>query len=255
MSTALGLKDKVAIVTGAGSGIGRATAMRMAADGARVIAADINGSHCEQTCSMLKAAGAEAAWQRVDVAKAAEVENLVAFAVKTFGRLDCAVNNAGIQGEIVATVDCSEENWDRITGINLKGVFLCLKYELRQMLSQGSGAIVNTASNFGLVGSAQMPAYSASKHGVVGLTKTAALEVAQRGIRVNAVCPGPTLTPLSQGAIDLDPSIPDAIMSRLPIARWGTAEEVAEAITWLCSDAARLVVGAILPVDGGYVAQ
>ncbi|HVB79760.1 MAG TPA: SDR family oxidoreductase, partial [Candidatus Binataceae bacterium] len=204
---------------------------------------------------MLKAAGAEAVWQRVDLTKAAEVETLVAFAVKTFGRLDCAVNNAGIQGEIVATVDCSEENWDRIIGINLKGVFLCLKYELRQMLSQGSGAIVNTASNFGLVGSAQMPAYSASKHGVVGLTKTAALEVAQRGIRVNAVCPGPTLTPLAQGAIDLDPSIPDAIMSRLPIARWGTAEEVAEAITWLCSDAARLVVGAILPVDGGYVAQ
>jgi len=255
MSTALGLKDKVAIVTGAGSGIGRATAIRLAADGARVIAADINGAHCEQTWSMLKAAGAEAVWQRVDLTKAAEVETLVAFAVKTFGRLDCAVNNAGIQGEIVATVDCSEENWDRIIGINLKGVFLCLKYELRQMLSQGSGAIVNTASNFGLVGSAQMPAYSASKHGVVGLTKTAALEVAQRGIRVNAVCPGPTLTPLAQGAIDLDPSIPDAIMSRLPIARWGTAEEVAEAITWLCSDAARLVVGAILPVDGGYVAQ
>jgi NAD(P)-dependent dehydrogenase (short-subunit alcohol dehydrogenase family) len=255
MAIALGLKNKVAIVTGAGSGIGRATALRLAAEGARVVAADLNQANCEQTCAMLKDAGAEAAWHRVDVSKASEVEGLVAFAVKTFGRLDCAVNNAGIQGEIVATVDCSEENWDRIISINLKGVFLCLKYELRQMLSQGSGAIVNTASNFGLVGSAQMPAYSASKHGVVGITKTAALEVAQRGIRVNAVCPGPTLTPLSQGAIDLDPSIPDAIMSRMPIARWGTAEEVAEAITWLCSDAARLIVGAILPVDGGYVAQ
>lgn len=255
MITSLGLEDKVALVTGAGSGIGRATALRLAAEGARIIAADLNGPHCEQTCSMLKDAGAQTAWRKVDVSKAAEVESLVAFAVKTFGRLDCAVNNAGIQGEIVPTVDCSEENWDRIIGANLKGVFLCLKYELRQMLSQRSGAIVNIASNFGLVGSAHMPAYSASKHGVAGLTKTAALEVAQRGIRVNAVCPGPTLTPLAQGAIELDPSIPDAIMSRLPIARWGTAEEIAEAITWLCSDAARFVVGAIVPVDGGYVAQ
>src|SRR5712692_8956153 len=156
MTTSLGLRDKVAIVTGAGSGIGRATALRLAAEGAKVIAADLNRSNCEQTWSMLKDAGAEAAWQRVDVSKAAEVESLVAFAAKTFGRLDCAVNNAGIQGEIVATVDCSEENWDRIIATNLKGVFLCLKYELRQMLSQSSGAIVNTASNFGLVGSAQM---------------------------------------------------------------------------------------------------
>jgi NAD(P)-dependent dehydrogenase (short-subunit alcohol dehydrogenase family) len=251
----LNLKDKVAIVTGGGSGIGRAAALRLGAAGARIVAADLNLANSEETCAMLKKQGTQAAPFRLDVAKAAEVEAMVAFAVKTFGRLDCAVNNAGIQGQIVATVDCSEENWDRIIATNLKGVFLCLKYELRQMLTQRSGAIVNIASNFGLVGSAQMPAYSAAKHGVAGLTKTASLEVAQHGIRVNAVCPGPTLTPLSQGAIDLDPSIPDAIMSRLPIARWGTAEEIAEAIAWLCSDAARFVVGAVMPVDGGYVAQ
>jgi len=251
----LNLKDKVAIVTGGGSGIGRAASLRLGAAGARVVVADLNQANAEQTCAMLKDKGVQAEAYKLDVAKAAEVEAMVAFAVKTFGRLDCAVNNAGIQGEIVATVDCSEENWDRIIATNLKGVFLCLKYEMRQMIKQGSGAIVNIASNFGLVGSAHMPAYSAAKHGVAGLTKTAALEVAQRGIRVNAVCPGPTLTPLSQNAIKDDPSIPDAIMSRLPIARWGTAEEVAEAITWLCSDAARLLVGAVVPVDGGYVAQ
>ncbi|SRR5579875_1095305 len=249
------LKDKVAIVTGGGSGIGRSAALRLGAAGAKIVVADLNQTNAEETCVMLKEQRVQSVPYTLDVARAAEVEAMVAYAVKTFGRLDCAVNNAGIQGEIVPTVDCSEENWDRITSTNLKGVFLCLKYELRQMLKQESGAIVNIASNFGLVGSAHMPAYSAAKHGVVGLTKTAALEVAQRGIRVNAVCPGPTLTPLSQNAIDLDPSIPDAIMTRLPIARWGTAEEVAEAITWLCSDAARLLVGAIVPVDGGYVAQ
>jgi len=251
----LNLKDKVAIVTGGGSGIGRAAALRLGAAGARIVVADLNLPNAEETCAMLKKQGAQAAPFRVEVSKAAEVEAMVAFAIKTFGRLDCAVNNAGIQGQIVPTVDCSEENWDRIIATNLKGVFLCLKYELRQMLTQRSGAIVNIASNFGLVGSASMPAYSAAKHGVAGLTKTASLEVAQYGIRVNAVCPGPTLTPLSQGAIDLDPSIPDAIMSRLPIARWGTAEEIAEAIAWLCSDAAAFVVGAVMPVDGGYVAQ
>ncbi len=251
----LNLKDKVAMVTGGGSGIGRAAALRLGAAGARIVVADLNLPNAEETCAMLKKQGVQAAPFRLDVSKAAEVEAMVAFAVKTFRRLDCAVNNAGIQGQIVPTVDCSEENWDRIIATNLKGVFLCLKYELRQMLTQRSGAIVNIASNFGLVGSASMPAYSAAKHGVAGLTKTASLEVAQHGIRVNAVCPGPTLTPLSQGAIDLDPSIPDAIMSRLPIARWGKAEEIAEAIAWLCSDAAGFVVGAVMPVDGGYVAQ
>ncbi|MBF6568922.1 MAG: glucose 1-dehydrogenase [Candidatus Binataceae bacterium] len=248
-------KGKVAIVTGGGSGIGRAAAIKLGAAGAKVVVADLNAANSEQTCSMMAKAGAEAVPYRLEVSRAAEVEAMVAFAVKTFGGLDCAVNNAGIQGEIVPTVECSEENWDRIIAVNLKGVFLCLQYELREMLRHGKGAIVNTGSNFALVGSQHMPAYSASKHGVAGLTKTAAIEVAPRGIRVNAVCPGPTLTALSEAAIKDDPSIPEAILGRLPIARWGSAEEIAEAIVWLCSDAARFVIGAILPVDGGYVAQ
>jgi NAD(P)-dependent dehydrogenase (short-subunit alcohol dehydrogenase family) len=251
----MNLADKVALVTGAGSGIGRAVALRLAAAGAKVVAADFNQEACARTCAELKQSGAETAWRRTDVSKTDEVQALIAFTIRTFGRLDCAVNNAGIQGELASTAECSEENWDRIVGTNLRGVFLCMKYELREMLTRGSGAIVNIASNFGLVGSPQMPAYSASKHGVVGLTKTAAIEVAARGIRVNAVCPGPTMTPLAEAVIKDTPGIIDAINSRLPIGRMASPAEIAEAVAWLCSDAAAFVVGGIFPVDGGYVAQ
>lgn len=251
----MNLADKVALVTGAGSGIGRAVALRLAVAGAKVVAADFNQEACARTCAELKKSGAEAAWRRTDVSKTDEVQALIAFTIRTFGRIDCAVNNAGIQGELASTAECSEENWDRIVGTNLRGVFLCMKYELREMLTRGSGAIVNIASNFGLVGSPQMPAYSASKHGVVGLTKTAAIEVAARGIRVNAVCPGPTLTPLAEAVIKDTPGIIDAINSRLPIGRMASPAEIAEAVAWLCSDAAAFVVGGIFPVDGGYVAQ
>jgi NAD(P)-dependent dehydrogenase (short-subunit alcohol dehydrogenase family) len=251
----MNLTDKVALVTGAGSGIGRAVAVRLAAAGAKVIVADFNEDASARTCAELKKSGAEAAWRRTDVCKTDEVQELVAFTTRTFGRLDCAVNNAGIQGELASTAECSEQNWDRIVDTNLKGVFLCMKYELQEMLRRGSGAIVNIASNFGLVGSPQMPAYSASKHGVVGLTKTAAIEVAARGIRVNAVCPGPTLTPLAEAVIKETPGIIDAINSRLPIGRMASPEEIAQAVAWLCSDEAVFVVGGIFPVDGGYVAQ
>ncbi len=251
----MNLIDKVALVTGAGSGIGRAVAVRLAAAGAKVIVADFNEDAGAQTCAELKKSGAEAAWRLTDVSKTDEVQELVAFTTRTFGRLDCAVNNAGIQGELASTAECSEQNWDRIVDTNLKGVFLCMKYELQEMLRRGSGAIVNIASNFGLVGSPQMPAYSASKHGVVGLTKTAAIEVAARGIRVNAVCPGPTLTPLAEAVIKDTPGIIDAINSRLPIGRMASPEEIAQAVAWLCSDEAVFVVGGIFPVDGGYVAQ
>jgi NAD(P)-dependent dehydrogenase (short-subunit alcohol dehydrogenase family) len=153
------------------------------------------------------------------------------------------------------TAECTEENWDRITGINLKGVWLCMKFEIEQMLQQGSGAIVNNSSNFGLVGSNGMPAYSAAKHGVVGLTKTAAIEYADRGIRVNAVCPGPVQTPLVDKIVARQPEIVDAIIEREPIGRMGQPEEVAAAVVWLCSDEATFVVGSVLPVDGGFVAQ
>jgi NAD(P)-dependent dehydrogenase (short-subunit alcohol dehydrogenase family) len=251
----MNLTDKVALVTGAGSGIGRAVAVRLAAAGAKVIVTDFNEDAGARTCAELKKSGAEAAWRLTDVSKTDEVQELVAFTTRTFGRLDCAVNNAGIQGELASTAECSEQNWDRIVDTNLKGVFLCMKYELQEMLRRGSGAIVNIASNFGLVGSPQMPAYSASKHGVVGLTKTAAIEVAARGIRVNAVCPGPTLTPLAEAVIKDTPGIIDAINSRLPIGRMASPEEIAQAVAWLCSDEAVFVVGGIFPVDGGYVAQ
>jgi NAD(P)-dependent dehydrogenase (short-subunit alcohol dehydrogenase family) len=251
----MNLADKVALVTGAGSGIGRAVAVRLAAAGAKVLVADFNDDACARTSVELMKSGAEAAWRRTDVSRADEVQELVAFAVRTFGRLDCAVNNAGVQGELASTAECSEENWDRIVDTNLKGVFLCMKYELQEMLRRGSGAIVNIASNFGLVGCPQMPAYSASKHGVVGLTKTAAIEVAACGIRVNAVCPGPTLTPLVESVTKDTPGIIDAIIGRLPIGRMASAEEIAQAVAWLCSEEATFVVGGIFPVDGGYVAQ
>ena len=249
------LSDKVALVTGAGSGIGRAVAQSLATAGAKVMVADFNEETAARTCAELKKSGAEAVSRRTDVSKTEEVQQLIAFTIQTFGRLDCAVNNAGIQGELASTADCTEENWDRIVDTNLKGVFLCMKYELREMLRRGSGAIVNIASNFGVVGSPQMPAYSASKHGVVGLTKTAAIEVAARGIRVNAVCPGPTLTPLAEAVIKDTPGIIEAINSRLPIGRMASPEEIARAVAWLCSDEATFVVGGIFPVDGGYVAQ
>jgi NAD(P)-dependent dehydrogenase (short-subunit alcohol dehydrogenase family) len=251
----MNLTEKVALVTGAGSGIGRAVAQRLAAAGAKVVVADFNEEAGARTSAELKMSGAEAASRRTDVSNSDEVQELIAFTVRTFGRLDCAVNNAGIQGELASTADCSEENWDRIVDTNLKGVFLCMKYELREMLRRGGGAIVNIASNFGVVGSPQMPAYSASKHGVVGLTKTAAIEVAARGVRVNAVCPGPTLTPLAEAVIRDTPGIIDAINSRLPIGRMASPEEIARAVAWLCSDEATFVVGGIFPVDGGYVAQ
>jgi NAD(P)-dependent dehydrogenase (short-subunit alcohol dehydrogenase family) len=251
----MNLTEKVALVTGAGSGIGRAVAQRLAAAGAKVVVADFNEEAGARTSAELKMSGAEAASRRTDVSNSDEVQGLIAFTVRTFGRLDCAVNNAGIQGELASTADCSEENWDRIVDTNLKGVFLCMKYELREMLRRGGGAIVNIASNFGVVGSPQMPAYSASKHGVVGLTKTAAIEVAARGVRVNAVCPGPTLTPLAEAVIRDTPGIIDAINSRLPIGRMASPEEIARAVAWLCSDEATFVVGGIFPVDGGYVAQ
>jgi NAD(P)-dependent dehydrogenase (short-subunit alcohol dehydrogenase family) len=191
----------------------------------------------------------------VDTSVASQVEALIQRTVDAYGRLDCAVNNAGIQGQIASTTECTEDNWDRIVSVNLKGVWLCLKYEIGQMLRQGGGAIVNVASNFGLVGSRGMPAYAASKHGVIGLTKTAALEFARHDVRVNAVCPGPTRTPLLETVLREQPEIVAAIEAAQPIGRIGRAQEIAEAILWLCSDGASFVAGAALSVDGGYVTQ
>ena len=253
------LEQKVALVTGGGSGIGRASAIAFSREGAEVIVSDIDVTGGEETIRLIQAAGGTAIFVQADVARGTEVEALVKKGVETYGRLDYALNNAGIQGEIRQTTECSEENWNRIIAINLTGVWLCMKHELAYMLPQGSGTIVNTASNFGLVGSQGMPAYSASKHGVLGLTKTAALEYAKMGIRVNAVCPGPTQTPLVDRILSQQPQlatqIVEAIKAREPVGRMGQPEEIAEAVVWLCSEAASFVTGIALAVDGGFVAQ
>jgi NAD(P)-dependent dehydrogenase (short-subunit alcohol dehydrogenase family) len=246
---------KVALVTGASSGIGRATALAFAREGAKVVVADVTVEGGEETVVQVKKAGGEAIFVKTDVSKAVEVEALVAKAVATYGRLDCAYNNAGIAGKAKTVVDDTEDNWDRILAINLKGVWLCMKYEIAHMLKQGGGAIVNTASGAGLIGVRRGGAYVASKHGVVGLTKTAALEYAKAGIRVNCVCPGPIDTPMLQGIGGSNQVVIERMVAAQPGGRLGKPAEIAEAAVWLCSDAASFVTGLPMPVDGGYTAQ
>jgi NAD(P)-dependent dehydrogenase (short-subunit alcohol dehydrogenase family) len=245
---------KVALVTGGASGIGRATALTFAREGAKLIIADMNEDGGQQTVHMITEKGGEAIFVRTDVSQAIEVQALISKAVETYGRLDCAHNNAGISGGLRAlTAEYPEDRWHQVIAVNLTGVWLCMKYEIPQMLHQGGGTIVNTASGAGLVGSRGMSAYVASKHGVVGLTKTAALEYAQQGIRVNCVCPGVIQTPMTERALS-DPELKAQITAR-PMGRVGTPEEVAEAVVWLCSDAASFVTGHTMTVDGGMVAQ
>jgi len=249
------VEGKVALVTGGGSGIGRATALTFAREGAKVVVADVVVAGGEETVRLIKAAGGEASFVEADMAKAAEVEALVQKAVATYGRLDCAHNNAGIEGATGKTADYNEADWDRVISINLTGVWLCMKYEILQMLKQGGGAIVNTASDAGLLGVPQMPAYVASKHGVVGLTKTAALEYAKSGIRVNAVCPGVIKTPMVERITGQRPGRAERMTAAEPVGRMGKPEEIAEAVVWLCSEAASFVTGLPMPVDGGIAAQ
>lgn len=249
------VNGKIALVTGGGSGIGRATALVFAREGAKVVIADVVVSGGEETVRLIKAAGGEAVFVKADVSKAPEVEALIKQTVDTYGRLDCAFNNAGIEGDMASTADCTEENWDRTVAIDLKGVWLCLKYEIPQMLKQGGGAIVNTASVAGLVGFVGLPAYVAAKHGVNGLTKTAALEYAKAGIRVNAVCPGVIKTPMVDRLFSSQPHAGEAIAALEPVGRLGKPEEIGEAVVWLCSDAASFVTGLPMAVDGGLVAQ
>jgi NAD(P)-dependent dehydrogenase (short-subunit alcohol dehydrogenase family) len=209
----------------------------------------------QQTVHMITENGGEAIFVHVDVTSASAVEALISKTVETYGRLDCAHNNAGIAGAVgVLTAEYPEDTWQQVIAVNLTGVWFCMKYEIPQMLHQGGGAIVNTASIAGLVGGTVNAAYTASKHGVVGLTKTAALEYAQQGIRVNGVCPGYIQTPMTASGLS-DPAQRDRIIAREPIGRVGTPEEVAEAVVWLCSDAASFVTGHTMSVDGGYVAQ
>lgn len=249
------LEGKAALVTGSGSGIGRATAVLFAREGARVIVCDVNVSGGEETVAAIQKLGGEARFIRCDISKPAEVEALIRGTVEAFGRLDCAVNNAGISGSMAPTVDYPEEMWDRIMATNLKGVWLCMKQEIQQMLKQGGGSIVNTASAAGLVGVAMASAYVAAKHGVVGLTKAAALEYAKANIRINAVCPGVIRTPMITAAMNDNPELEAAVIAMEPVGRMGEPEETAEALVWLCSGAASFVTGAALSVDGGLVAQ
>ena len=249
------LSDKVSLITGAGSGIGRASAIAFAREGARVVVSDVNAEGGEETVSRISEIGGQAIFVPADVSRAGDVETLVQSTVQQFGRLDCAFNNAGISGGQVRIHEYSEEDWERVIDINLKGVWLCLKYEIIQMLEQGGGAIVNTASTMGLVGGAGSASYGASKHGVVGLTKNAAVDYAQAGIRVNAVCPGHIRTPMTEQGTLLVPGNEERIIARHPIGRLGAPEEIAETVVWLCSDAASFVTGHAMAVDGGFVAQ
>jgi NAD(P)-dependent dehydrogenase (short-subunit alcohol dehydrogenase family) len=249
------LEGKVALVTGAGSGIGRAAAMAFAREGAKVVVADVAADGGKETVRLIEQAGGAALFVEGDVSASASAEAIVRTAVDHYGRLDCAYNNAGIEGAQAPIAEATEDNWDRVLSINLKGVWLCMKHELAHMAAHGGGAIVNTASVAGLVGFPGISAYCASKGGVVMLTKTAALEYATQGIRVNAVCPGVIRTPMIDRFLGGSAEAEAEFVALEPVERMGTPEEVAEAVVWLCSDAASFVTGHAMPVDGGLVAR
>jgi NAD(P)-dependent dehydrogenase (short-subunit alcohol dehydrogenase family) len=245
-------EEKVVVITGGASGIGRETAIAFSNDGACVVVADVDDAKGKETVDIIKTGSGNAIFVKCDVSKSHDTEAMVHKAVETYGRLDYAFNNAGI-GVFGSTIDFAEQDWDRLININLKGVWLCMKYEIIQMLKQGGGAIVNTSSVGGLLGAPNTPAYTASKHGVMGLTKTAALEYAKNNIRINAICPGAVLTPL----LDTPPGAPDLkqqLLKAHPVGRLGEAKEIAQAVIWLCSDAASFVTGTGLSIDGGVTA-
>ena len=256
------MKGKVVLVTGGSSGIGRASALAFAREGAKVVVnANMNIEGGEETVRLIKESGGDAIFVKADASKVAEVDTMIQKTVKAYGRLDCAFNNAGVVDVPTTsafiptkTADYTEKEWDYVINVNLKGVWLCMKYEIIQMLKQGGGAIVNNSSFLGLLGIPGGPAYVASKHGVIGLTKSAALEYAKEGIRVNAVCPGWISTPITDRTLN-DPDVKAMIIGMEPIGRMGKPEEVAEAVVWLCSDAASFVTGHSMVVDGGLVAQ
>jgi len=248
------LQGKVGIVTGGTSGIGRDAAVLFAKAGAKVVVAGRRESEGNETMDLVRAAGGDGLFVKTDVSRAAAVESLVRKTVEKFGRLDVAFNNAGIEGSFTPVAEQSEEDWDRVIDINLKGVWLCLKYEIQQMLKQGGGgAIVNMASVAGLMGFAGAGTYCASKHGVMALTKTAALENARSGIRVNVVCPAVVETPMAERLFG-EPEIQKQILGLHPIGRFGTPTEIAEAVVWMCSGRASFMTGQSLVLDGGFLA-
>ena len=249
------LIGKVAIVTGASAGIGRAAAFALAAQGAKVVVADVDVTRGEQVASDINDKGGTAVFVRADVSDDTSVAALVAETVAQFGGLDVAFNNAGIEGTPAPTAECTPENWQRTLAVNLTGVWSCMRHEIPRMLERGGGSIVNMSSVAGLVGFATTPAYTASKHGVVGLTKTAALDYAEQGIRVNAVCPGVIDTEMVERFTGGQPEAEAAMVATEPVGRLGRPEEIADTVVWLCSDRSSFVTGQAIAVDGGFVAR
>lgn len=248
-------ESKVVLVTGGTSGIGRDAAIAFAREGARVAVAGRRATEGEETVSLIRKAGGEGLFVQADVSKSTDIQAMVARCVDAYGRLDCAFNNAGIGGPLsVPLADYDEETWNRIIAVNLTGVFLCMKFEIPEMLKGGGGAIVNTSSAAGIK-SSPVPgaAYSSSKHGLHGLSTTAALEYAAKGIRVNVVCPGVIMTPLTENSIGRDKKLMERVASKHPIGRVGEPREVSSLVLWLCSNEASFVTGAIIPVDGGQL--
>jgi len=248
------LEGKATLVTGGASGIGRAATLAFAREGARLVVADVSPAG-EETASQARALGAAATFERADVSRQADVDRLVERTVALYGRLDCAFNNAGIEGALAPLADYPQDVFERVMQVNLFGVWRCLRAEIPRMVRDGGGAIVNTASIGGLVGAASFSAYVASKHAVVGLTKCAAIDYARAGIRVNAICPGVIDTPMLDRIAASAAEVRDALVAMAPMRRLGTPAEIAEAVVWLCSDAASFVTGHTLAADGGFVAQ
>jgi NAD(P)-dependent dehydrogenase (short-subunit alcohol dehydrogenase family) len=250
-----GMAARVALVTGGGSGIGRASALRFARSGARVVVSDISVEGGTETVCLISEAGGEATFIPADVSVETDVSRLVAATIERYGRLDCAHNNGGIEGPLSTVVDLSEDDWDRVVDVNLKGVWWCLKYEIPAMLARGRGAIVNTGSVSGLKGFPPLlPAYVASKFGVVGLTAVTARHYASLGIRINAICPGAIDTPMLDRIGEGAKRLGIAAVAENPAGRLGSPAEVAEAVVWLCSDAASFITGQTLTIDGGFLA-